>query len=243
MLPKESQPADLQKGPPVRGINQFGTGLSSTLLSSQRTTTHHPETPHRGAPVRGISSRTRRSRAGHFYYVTRWFLPCQTDVSRFAMLPPFCRAPRSDRLAPGASWNSAERPPRSPACSSVSLPAGNLTRSVPPRQIRLAANPGAPPGSQVDGVNHPHLAVIPALRPPGLSPCFVRSALAERKLRAQRFDRQIRWARPASHRRGTTIYAAQRRRRNACPGAAPGTARAAGPPARRWRPPPRCGCC
>ncbi|MFE2615705.1 hypothetical protein ACFXA2_19060, partial [Micromonospora chalcea] len=35
------------------GYKTIGTGFTSTLLSSQRTTTHQPETPRCGAPVWG----------------------------------------------------------------------------------------------------------------------------------------------------------------------------------------------
>ena len=53
MLPKESQPTNQKSA--SRGINIIGTGLSSTLLSSQRTTTHRNRAPTKGTTFRGNS--------------------------------------------------------------------------------------------------------------------------------------------------------------------------------------------
>ena len=78
VLPKESQPAK-PNGLTSPGYKTIGTGFTSTLLSSQRTTTHQPEAPLPAEPPFGaFRSTTRRSRAGHFYYVTSPSLPCQT---------------------------------------------------------------------------------------------------------------------------------------------------------------------
>src|SRR5882757_4150524 len=61
MLPKKSQ-----TGLNRPGKNKLGTGLSSTLLSSQRTTTHRKMTARSGDPL-----------PGHSFNFTRSLWPCQ----------------------------------------------------------------------------------------------------------------------------------------------------------------------
>jgi len=58
----------------------LGTGLSSTLLSSQKTTTHHNHTPERG-PDSGASYPALFAR--HFNNVTCLLRPCQPGLDRF----------------------------------------------------------------------------------------------------------------------------------------------------------------
>ncbi len=154
----------------------IGTGLSSTLLSSQRTTTHHQTTPSTGTRIRGFSSRPSVVRARHFYYVTCPLPPCQPGarpVCRvLCQVVPLCRAQRrtsAARLIMGFTG----RPSRSSRHTLARFPAGlsTLPRRVTPRQIGLVS------GS---------LRVAHSRR------------ARRRKLRARRSDRQIRRARAAS---------------------------------------------
>ena len=147
MLPKESQPANPPKEElPVRGINQFGTGLSSTLLSSQRTTTHRPETPHRGAPDPGyfvqppaaLAPGTFTTLPGGFCRVKPVFrgLSCANPFAGHHYSTGSRRALRGFRQDGRCGLPHARPFPCRPM---------NLTRSAPPHQIRLAANPGHRP--------------------------------------------------------------------------------------------------
>ena len=144
-LPKESQPVRQNLTSPGYKSNWHWLIKHPVEFSKNN---HTPsENPTLGALIRGISfNHTRRSRAGHFYDVTRWFPPCQTAFCGFVVLPSIYRAPLSDRLAPGVSWVSAGRPLRSPASSPVSLPVvlpypvGSASPNPPPD------GSGAPPG-------------------------------------------------------------------------------------------------
>ena len=185
------------------------------------TTNPTPQDPHPGHFVRMHPPLSRRALLLRYPL----FPPCQTGVSRSVTLRTlFAGTTIQQRLASRRFIGfRQDGRSRSPASSSVSLPVDNLTRSVPPHQIRLAAIRG--PARTVSVRGEPLADPVPArFGPPGLSPCLPRSALAERKLRARGFDRQIRGARPASHHHRELSSAGQ--------------SRAPGPADRRPRPTP-----
>jgi hypothetical protein len=179
---------------PVRGINHNWHWLFKHPVEFSKNNHTPPGNPPKRTPD-----------PGHFRSVVTAALAPGT----FTTLPH--RLPRVNRCVPvcHASYGSA---PATRAAANRSLdrriwqdgryglpyarpfpcPIVNLTRSVPPRQIRLAASSGHRPVPGSEEYNPRCRELIPALRPPGLSPCFVRSALAERKLRVCGFDRQIR---------------------------------------------------
>jgi len=72
--------------------------------------------------------------ARHFYYVTRSFPPCQTDISRFVVLHPTLRILLLVRLHDDArrfrrsflSWETADRPIAASRLSARLLPASEL---------------------------------------------------------------------------------------------------------------------
>ena len=238
MLPKESKPANPPEGKAASpGINQIGTGLSSTLLSSQRTTTHRSQTPHRGAPTRGILFAAPAALApGTFTTLPGGFCRVKPVFRGLSYANPFAGhhySTGSRRALRGFRQDGRRGVPRSRPfpCRPMNLPGRFRLAKSASRRIRGTARSRIRWVQPSDPGGHSR---APAFRS---FACFVRSALAERKLRAQRIDRQIRWARPASHCRRTAICPAQRRRTSACRGAAPGSGRAAGPPPTRSRPP------
>ena len=114
MLPKES-PCSPKREAGVCTIN--GTGLSSTLLSSQRTTTHRKTVAMLGAVP-----------PGHSFNITRSSRPCQPvhpGWCRLVLVPPSTRAHsiaairESKDLVGRPLCSSSKGPARSP----VSLPA------------------------------------------------------------------------------------------------------------------------
>ena len=136
-----------------------------------------------------------RSRAGHFYYVTSPFSAvsnrCVPIVS--ASYRSSTRNLAQQRYHCIRSWDSAGRPLRFPASSPGSLPVVHVTRSASPHQIDRFRSPSGRhhPVHHPPDENSPSSSGIPALRPQDFRPVFVRSALAERKLRARRMHRQI----------------------------------------------------
>ena len=132
------------------GYKTIGTGFSSTLLSSQRTTTHHPAShSRRTRPGQSIPSHTRRSRAGHFYYVTSPSSPCQPECPG---LPRFVRVGADEHaqrctasLIIGFGRPAARGLPlaRPVPCRSTTLPGrSRLTKSAL-RRIRGTARTGS----------------------------------------------------------------------------------------------------
>ncbi len=134
MLPNDpNQPTKKTAGQP----RPNGTGFPNTLLSSQRTTTHH-QNPTRG-PSRA-TNHTQHPRTRHFYYLTSPSLVCQTVYPGLSYFVRF-----------GTRWAPARSPSRltigfgRPAACGLPLtrpvPAGRyLTRSVSPHQIGLPAD-------------------------------------------------------------------------------------------------------
>ena len=124
--PKEKNPSRkiLPKPQPHKRARKqtIGTGISSTLLSSQRTTTHRNRSPDQAARLRGTRSTLLR-RPGR---VNR-YLPVTTSLTQYARLPLRAASLRAVR-----SKGSAGRPLRSRR-SRARFPAGRQPYPVLPR--------------------------------------------------------------------------------------------------------------
>ena len=138
MLPKESTHPPPQNREDKQARIKLGTGLSSTLLSSQRTTTHPKTNPHQRSPFPGA--------------LVQPYSPCFVPSSRGL---PDCGAMFG--FVPVGSARSASRGFVSLQdgrcgtirCSPVSLllvqayPAGCAAPNRPPCNCRCAAPPGS----------------------------------------------------------------------------------------------------
>jgi len=144
-MPRNHQPENHHKrgSQPAGNQTNFGTGLSSTLLSSQRTNTHQQNHPHQaGNPTRAI--RPTRLPPGNFPILPGWLrvVKSQFQLSRTTRIPPRLIQPLC-----GCLWSGcpADRPSSLPEARPGSLPASYLTRSVSQSQVRLAGESHRPP--------------------------------------------------------------------------------------------------